>query len=319
MNAFLKFFVILSLFIIQLFFDSCSPPSNFRERPYMYNRPDKEKFNIDPLVFFDSDSLKARLDLYLEIPSENLFFKNNLNKNKYELKIDISIDLKTKDNEKYISNTYNIISEFSENEMKNISGKPLYYFYNYTVEPGKYNIDIKIKDNNSDNEFKKSTETEVIDWGVKEIAFSNLMILSNYKVNENDLKEITPLVGNNIFGLKEFFIFFEIYNRIGNEVSKEYIYKLKDNKNNIVKEDLLKYTLYPGKNRKVENITLFKELKKYMPEEPDFDFSPYTENKNRSFKLEISDKSNNDIVAVKNLLFVPGRNNFKMQRKPPMH
>jgi hypothetical protein len=180
-----------------------------------------------------------------------------------------------------------------------------YHLYNYFIEPGNYKLEIKISDKNSKNDFKKSMDISVKDFNSREISFSNLLVLSKYKLNEDGTKEITPLINNNLFGLKEFSVFFEIYNKNNSDITKEYVYKLKDNKNAVLKEDVLTYTLSPGKNQEVFNVFVAKELKKYFPEEPDFDFFLYDNDNNISFDFEIIDKSNSEITEAKKLNFIP--------------
>lgn len=314
MNYSHKFLIIILLLVSF----SCTPPSNYREFPQQLPLLNKKKFYVDPLVFYEYDSLKARLDLYIEVPSESILYKKDINNEKYESKISITIGLSNLNNEQIITDTYNESSAFSNEEMKKVSKESQYFFYNYTVEQGNYKLEIKIKDNNTKNEYKKSLDVQVKDFKTQEITLSDLMILSKYKINEDGTKEITPLISNNIFGLKEFFVFFEIYNKTNNEITKEYIYKLKDNKDVIVKEDVLTYLLSPGKNQKVENIYILKELKKYLPKEPDFDFYLFDNEQNTFFKLDLIDKSNNEIVASKKLTFIPKRLIPEMHKRPPM-
>ena len=309
---------VLGLFIISVILFACAPPSGQRDFPQYFPISKKEIFYVDPLVFYEADSLKARLDLYIEIPIENILYKKNIENKKYESKITLIIGITNSANENILANTYNEFSAYSDEEMMKKSKESQYYFYNYFVEPGNYKIEIKIKDNNSKNEYKKSVNLSVKDFKAQDIIFSDLMILSKYKINEEGTKEITPLINNNIFGLKEFFVFFEIYNNSSNDITKDYVYKLKDNKDVVIKEEVLTYSLSPSKNQKVENIYISKELKKYLPEEPDFDFFLYDNEQNIFFKLEIIDKSNSELVASKKLLFLPKRLIPDMNKKPPM-
>lgn len=309
---------IIELFIISVILFSCAPPSGQRDFPQHFPLSKKENFYVDPLVFYEADSLKERLDIYIEIPFENIIFKKNIYSEKYESVISLNISLTNANNEKIISEIYLDSSSYTNEEMIKKSKESKYYFYNFYIEPGNYKTVITVNNNNSKDELKESIDLSVKDFKSKEIIFSDIMILSKYKINENGTKEITPLINRNIFGLKEFFMFFEIYNKTENDVTKEYIYKIKDNKDVIIKEGILKYFLAPGKNQKVENIFVLKELKKYLPEEPDFDFFLYDNEKNIYFILDIIDKSNSEIVASKRLNFIPEKTKFSFNRKPPM-
>lgn len=303
-------------FLIMLF--SCSMPQQRQDYPISFFNESREKFFADPVIFYDSDSLKARLDLFVEVPYENIIFKKNISSGKFELKLTNFIDITNTDNNTKISNIYYDSAAYSDNEMVKKSNEPQFYFYNYFLETGNYKIEIKIKDKNSKNEFKKSFNLNVKDFKLQDVSFSDPIILSQYKINEEGTKEITPLIGNNIFGLKEIFVFFEIYNNKDTEIKKDLLYKLKDSKDNIVKEDELKYTLSPDRNQKVEKILVDKELKKYLPEESDFDLFLYDNELNKTFNLEIIDKTNNIKVAGKKLIFFPSKPDFGFEKKTPM-
>jgi hypothetical protein len=316
MNYFYKFLLIITSL---LFSFSCTPPSNYRDMPsqhFMFNR---DKFFMDPLVFYDTDSSKARLDLYFKIPVENIIFIKNEKNDKYESKLFISVILKNVNNEQIFNNNYNVSSAFGEEEMKKISKEAQYYFYNYYLEQGKFKLDIKITDENAKTNYKKSFDLQVKDFSSQKISFSDLMLLSRYNINDDGTKEITPLISNNIFALKEFFVFFEIYNMGGDSVTKEYIYRIKDEKDIVIKTDSLTYSLSQNKNPKTIKISLEKELKKYVFEESDFEFFPAEKKLFENFKIEITDKANNEIVASKKLIFFPDRPPQGMQNKPPMH
>lgn len=286
---------------------SCTVP---QQQPGYIMYPDvsvKEKFFADPVVFFETDSLNARLDLYIEIPFDNILFKKNFNTEKYETVISLSVAVKDALKKTVLENIYYDSLSFTNDQMTVKSKESLYYFYNYPVEPGKYYADIMIKNSNSKEEYKKTLDISVKDLKSEDITSSDPMILSKYKVNDNGTKEITPLISKNIFGLKEFFVFTEIYNNTNEDITKEYIFRLTDVNDKLVKENNVTYTLSPGKNQKIENFLLPKEMKKYYPDEPDFDFFLYDNYQNLSFKIEIIDKSNNISVVNKKLLFLPSK------------
>jgi hypothetical protein len=304
--------------LLSVLFFSCSAPQKRGDHRMHRFNAFLEKFYTDPVVFFDTDSNKARLDLFIEIPYGNINYKKNPNTGKFDYNILKNINIKNSGDSIIISETYGDSISYSNEEMTKKSGEPQYYFYYYFLEPGNYKIDIKIKDNNSKDEFKKSIDLTVKDFKLQDVTFSNLMILSKYKANGDGIKEITPLINNNIFGLKEFFVFFEIYNNINTELEKEFSYKIKDGKDITIKEGQLKYTLSPSKNQKVENIKIAKEIKDYMPEDQDFDFFLFDDENNKYFKIEIYEKSSNFAIASKDLNFFPTKYNIDIRNKPPM-
>ncbi len=309
---FFAFFTSLS------FLFSCSVP---QQQPGFMMYPDisaKEKFFADPVVFFETDSLNARLDLYIEIPFDNILFKKNFNTEKYETVITVSVIVKDDLKKTVLDNIYYDSLSFTNDQMTVKSKESLYYFYNYPIEPGKYHAYILIKNSNSKEEYKKSLDLFVKDLKSENIMFSDLMILSKYKVNDSGTKEITPLISKNIFGLKEFYAFSEIYNNTNEDITKEYIIRLASGSDKVIKENNVTYTLSPGKNQKIENFLLPREMKKYYPDEPDFDFFLYDNYQNLFFKIEIIDKSNNMSVVNKKLLFLPSKPYPPFDKRPHM-
>lgn len=319
MNLYKKTLVYFLVFFTSLpFLFSCSVP---QQQPGFRMYPDvsaKERFFADPVVFYETDSLKARLDLYIEIPFDNILFKKNFNTEKYETVITLSVAVKDALKKNILNNTYYDSLSFTNDQMTIKSKESLYYFYNYFIEPGKYYTDILIKNSNSKEEYKETLDISVKDLNSEDIMFSDLMILSKYKVNDNGTKEITPLISKNIFGLKGFFVFTEIYNNTKEDITKEYIFRLTDVNDKLVKENNATYSLSPGKNQKIENFLLPKEMKKYYPDEPDFDFFLYDNYQNLSFRIEIIDKFNNMSVVNKKLLFLPSKPYPPFDKRPHM-
>lgn len=309
---------ILIVLISFFFCFSCSSPSNNRGMPPQHIMHNNDNFFVDPLVFYDMDSSKARLDLYIKIPVESIIYKKNIEKKKYESVLFISVILKNSNNEQIFENKYNVSSSFNEEEMKKMSKEYQYYFYNYYLEHGKYKLEVKINDENSKSTHPIFSDVSVKDFKNQSLNFSDIMLLSHYSVNEDSTKEITPLINNNIFSLNKIFIFFEIYNNNSDTLTKDYVYKLRDNKNNVIKEESLSYTLSQNRNKKTECISLKNELQKYTEEEPDFEFFPAEKIPVENFKLEIIDKSNNEIMASKTLTFRPDNRHMNMKNKPPM-
>lgn len=303
-------------FFVLSFLSSCSPPQSQTGYPDDFPAYKKEKFYFDPLVFFDSDSLKPRLDLYIELPTENMLFRMNNSSNKYESDISVTVHIENSVSNQEIIRVYDKFYSYSDEEMKKISKESHYLFFNYEIESGHYNLEIKIKDKYSGKEYTKYGDFTVKDFDSADIASSSIMVLSGYSVKDDGTNEITPLISNNIFGLREFFIFFELYNKNKSDVIKEYYYIITDKENNVIKEAPLIYTLSPGINKKIERIDIARDIKKFLPEEPDFDFFIFDNEANVNFNLELIDKSDNVLVSGKNLLFMPDkRPEFHMQRR----
>lgn len=215
----------------------------------------KEFFYIDPLVFSSKDSLNARLDLYIQLPLENIQFKRNNAADRYDAYIDYVIVIKNSGGQTVYNNTFSETMSNTENEQKKITEKSVYAIKQFFLMPGKYNLNFSLKDKNSQKEYSKDYEFSVKDYTKKKIAFSDVMLVSNYKEDVSGQKEISPLVNGNVGNLKDFYIFFEIYNSLENLYEGAYTYKILDEKDKTVLEGNYAYYLDSGVNKKVEKLS----------------------------------------------------------------
>ena len=168
---------------------------------------DKQYFYIDPLVFYDPDSSGGRLDLYVEIPLNNLQFIKSPSSDNYESRIDYSVVIKDTKGETVINDIQNRDYTLSKEELSTVDEKSEYIITQYYLAPGIYDLTFLLRDKNNLKEYTKSKTFEVKYIKIKDIALSDVMIISQY--NEEEGKKIlTPLVNNNIGNLKDFYLFF---------------------------------------------------------------------------------------------------------------
>jgi GWxTD domain-containing protein len=245
---------------------------------------DKEYFYLDPLVFCSRDSLNARLDLYIELPLENIQFKRNQSTEKFEAYIDYFITIRDSRDKVVFNNTYSEAMSNSENEQKKISEKSVYAIKQFYLQPGGYKLNFLLKDKNNQKEYSKDYEFTIKDFRKRKISFSDIMLVSNYTEDAEGKKEISPIVNHNVGNLKDFYFFFEIYNSSDSLLENSYNYKVLDEKNKTLIEGIYNYYLDSGVNKKIEKLTT--NL---------FIIGNYV--------LEITDKKTNELVASKNFSY----------------
>lgn len=245
---------------------------------------DKEFFYIDPLIFSTRDSLNARLDLYIELPLGNVQFKKNQVAGKYDAYIDYSIVIKNSRNEVVNSNYFSETMSNSEDEMKKISEKSVYAIKQFYLAPGSYSLFFVLKDKNNQKEYSKEKSITVKDFKKGTINFSDMMLVSSYREDEEGKKEISPIINSNIGNLKDFYLFFEVYNSSSSTVEAVYYYKVLDEKNKVLLEGTYNYYLDSGVTKKVERINTNLFLL-------------------GNYKLEITDKMSNELMASRNLQY----------------
>ena len=260
---------------------------------YLYPQiKDKSKLNVnkenqyvyvDPLVFYNLDSTNGRLDLYVEVPLGNLQFKKNSSTKKYDASIDYTVLIQDSKGETVLNETISKVFSTTQEEQKSIHEMSEYIVKQYYLPPGYYELTFQLYDRNNFKEYtvKKNFNVEYIQ--SKNIGLSDIMIISQY--GENDGKKIiTPLVNNNIGNLKDFHLFFEIYNTKDNPIPAELVYTVVNKKDEPVTGGTFSYVLQPGVTKKIEKLS----SKEYTLGD---------------YKLEIKNKSSDETLAEKDFCY----------------
>jgi GWxTD domain-containing protein len=273
-----------SLFIIIAFISLCTNLSfaQLKDKTLTNYANVRELFYADPLVFYDKDSSNGRLDLYLEIPNDGLQFKKNSSTKELTANISYTVKVTNETNQIIINETYTESINVPSADAKTYKDDSKYIVQTYPLNIGNYSSTITFKDNNSKNELSKNFNFRVVDNIADEIFTSDMMIVSNYEIEASGKKKITPSVNNNLGVLKNFYVFFEIYNKTNAAQDVNYSYLVTDNKNNPVVLRDSKYNLNPGVNKIIEKLS--------------------TDNiMIGDFKLELKDNASGKILETKNI------------------
>lgn len=214
---------------------------------------DKEFFFVDPIVFYNNTQMKPRLDLYLEIPLENLQFKKNYETKNYDASLIYDIKIVNNAGEIIVNESVNDFVTTDKAGQKKLDESAKYIVKEYYLSTGKYNLEVVLTDVNTKREKSIKRNFEVRDFQNTEVSFSDVMLVSNLR-HKDGKKVITPLVDNNIDNLNELVLFFEVYNSREQDVINNYSYKITDGKGNIVEKGNYYYTLKPGTNKFFEKI-----------------------------------------------------------------
>jgi len=141
----LKIFVIL---IIAVFF-SQNLFSQDDEDNADLKLPEKKLFYIDPLVFYGKDTVKGRLDLYIEIPYSNLSFKKNQSENTFETALDYTINISNASKEVYANFIYMELIKNTNEEQKNVNDMSTFIIKQFYLNPGIYTLKITMRQKNT--------------------------------------------------------------------------------------------------------------------------------------------------------------------------
>lgn len=246
--SFKKSFFLLLVLILFLGNDANSQLKDKSIKPL-----EKDFFFIDPIVFYNKDQQKAYLDLYLEIPLENLQFKKNYSTKLYDASINYIVKITNSINEVVTNESISDFVSTTKDEQKKLDMSSKCIVKEFFLNPGNYTLEVTINDINTKKEKSKKAQLEIEDFAQQEISFSDIMLVSNLK-QENGKKVITPLIDKNIDNLKELYFFFEVYNSKSEDVTNNYSYKVIDKKNNIVEKGNYTLTFLPGINKFFEKI-----------------------------------------------------------------
>jgi GWxTD domain-containing protein len=215
----------------------------------------KEYFFIDPLLFYPLDSAVGRLDLYVEIPLENLSFKKLNGGDNYEALLSMTVQIKNSSDEQVILLTYDDKITNSKAEQKNISDKAASSYKSYFLKPDVYKLLFVLKDKNSSNEYTKDVSFTVKNPVNEKIISSDIMLLSNYQQDANGEKEITPIINGNIGTLDAFYVFTEVWNRSEAELSNKLLnLKVSDEKDKLLFDTLISVDLKKGSNSVIQKL-----------------------------------------------------------------
>ena len=269
--------VIYIVFILSTIFPSFAV-SQLKDKSLDNADMNRESYYLEPLVFYQKDSLNGRLDLYVELFPESLQFKYNPSAGRYEASIDYTVIIKNSSDNIFYNNIYTESFSNTEAEQKNLSNKYVFSLKQFILPPGQYKLNFNIRDKNTSNESSKDIDVTVNDYSSKKLSYSSIMLLSDYKIDAEGKKDITPIVDGNIGNYKEFFLFFDIINNSDSMIYKEYAYRIYNEAGKNFAEGNFNYYLQPGENKNIERIP-----------ESNFIIGNY--------KLDIVDKNQNEIVV----------------------
>jgi GWxTD domain-containing protein len=215
----------------------------------------KEYFYIDPLVFYPLDSAVGRLDLYVEVPLENISFKKISGGENYEASLSLTVQIKNSADEQVISQIYDDNVTNSKNEQKNINEKSASSVKSYFLKPDIYKLTFILKDKYSANEFSKEITFTVKNPLIEKVISSDIMMLSNYQQDSKGEKEITPIINGNVGTLDAFYVFTEVWNRGEADITNKLLnLKVVDEKDKTVFDTLISVDFKIGSNSVIQKL-----------------------------------------------------------------
>jgi GWxTD domain-containing protein len=167
-------------------------------------------FYVDALSF-SADTLGSRLDVYLQMPYDQLHFlkSGSAFDAKYEIMMSLlSLDDTPVTEKDWIEDVR--VATFEESVAKGTYDLTERSFY---LRPAKYKLRVQVRETESNKTSQIEREIEVPSFSDRDLSLSDIMIV-NKLTEQGGRKTIVPNVADNVGQLPHgFYLFFEIYNR----------------------------------------------------------------------------------------------------------
>lgn len=171
---------------------------------------DVPNFYLDALGFQSSDSLQARIDVYVQVPYDALRFVSTDSAflARYEITIDIlgaegNVILEKAWNEEVLTPTF---------EQTQSKGGHSFTQRSMLVAPGSYVLRAQLRELESRKVSTQFKKIEVRDYAQQQFSASDVMLI-NRITQESGRTHIEPNVSGNLYNVSDgFFLFFELYN-----------------------------------------------------------------------------------------------------------
>ena len=167
----------------------------------------------EALDFWEEQAGKCRLDVFIEIPYQDLHFTkvNESFHTSYDLTIDINDSTEKLVTERFWTediNTKSYEESTSPNAAK-LSQK------SFPLAPGRYQLSLLMSDPVTKKTFQIKRPLELRDVGKESFAMSDMMIVNRIDTVDGK-KEVYPNISGNVANLTSgFFLFFEVYDKLG--------------------------------------------------------------------------------------------------------
>jgi GWxTD domain-containing protein len=196
--------------------------------------PDIPKISFDVLNFASDLPGMGRIDVYVEVSYDALHFtkEDNLFKTAYDLTIDILDSSGVVLTEKYL--TENIAApsydESVSPQMSKLSQQ------SFSLSPGTYTVTVQLGDKESRKTGQVKRKIQVEDFSTQQVGMSDIMLVNRIG-SEEGKKIVYPNISGNIPDRAEnFYLFFEVYNRIGADSART-IVNINNIKGDLVRSD----------------------------------------------------------------------------------
>lgn len=203
------------------------------------------KIFVEVLGFASDAPNESRLDVYIQVPYESIFFVKSAGifLSNYELTVNIYDASGNLVKEKLWSETIktSVYEETISPKQHKLSQQ------SFQLPPGQYQLVVQIRDIETKKASKYTRNIELRDFRQHQFAVSDVMLLNKLTI-EGDRKIINPNISGNVVDLGEgFFAFAEVYNST-NADSLQIVYEISTDKKKNLRTGKETQPLIQGKN-----------------------------------------------------------------------
>ena len=169
-------------------------------------------YAVDAISFASVNSTLSRLDVFTQVPYEQLSFLRR--DGKYRASYDMSVNILDEAGKPVAEKTWTEEVETSAFDETASSQAYSLTQRSFEVPPGTYSIITTLRDNETKNSRRLSRNITVTDYNASAFTLSDIMLVA--RLSKKDGKRIVvPLVSRNVGQIQEaFHIFFEVYNNL---------------------------------------------------------------------------------------------------------
>ncbi|HWP81885.1 MAG TPA: GWxTD domain-containing protein [Bacteroidota bacterium] len=168
-------------------------------------------FFFDALCYASENTDRSRVDLYLQIPHEELRFVKN--GNQFVARYDVTLSIYGQDQKLIQERTWSVdtrVEDFSQttsNKMYSLTQRT------FELEPGSYQLALQVQDQESKKTSRARRSLTVTDFKKEFVTLSDIMLVNRLSV-EGERRSIVPNISGNVTQRGDgFFLFFEVYRR----------------------------------------------------------------------------------------------------------
>jgi GWxTD domain-containing protein len=166
-------------------------------------------FFFDALCYASDNPAKSRVELYLQVPHEELRFVKS--GNQFIARYDVTLSVYGPDQKLAQERTWSVdtrVEDFSQttsNRMYSLTQRT------FELDPGSYQVGLQVQDQESKKTSRVRRGLSVSDFKKEPVSMSDIMLVNRLSV-DGERRSIVPNISGNVTQLTEgFFLFFEMY------------------------------------------------------------------------------------------------------------